>query len=149
MNKKHLPIINLFIVIAILTSPVFAQRPMVKNEKSESVTSDKTPLNGSVFCGYEFDGINAYWSLSIKADSNNKELYDVVWTLPLADQNYRDAEKLVLTSNNGKKVKFIRVNNNWRYEADIDSNGNLVNGTIFDNEKQIFSKNVWKLFKVK
>jgi len=87
--------------------------------------------------------------MSIKVTGNNKELYEVVWTLPLQDQNYRDAEKLVLTSNDGRKVKFLRVNNNNQYEAEIDSNGNLVNGTIFDIEKQTFSKSVWRLFKVK
>ena len=149
MNKKIQLVLNIFIVIALLISPVCAQRALVKTEKAESVKNDKLSLNGSVFCGYEFDGTDAYWSMSIKVNGNNKELYEVVWTLPLHDQNYRDAEKLVLTSNDGKKVKFLRVNNNNQYEAEIDPNGNLVNGTIFDIEKQTFSKSVWRLFKVK
>jgi hypothetical protein len=149
MNKKYLPVLNAFIVIALLTSPVCAQRALVKTEKAESVKNDKLSLSGSVFCGYEFDGTDAYWSMSIKVNGNNKELYEVVWTLPLHDQNYRDAEKLVLTSNDGKKVKFLRVNNNWRYEAEIDSKGNLVNGVIYDTEKQDYVKNVWSLLKVK
>ena len=141
--------LNVFIVIALSTSPIFAQRALTKGGKDESVKSDKVSLKGSVFCGYEFDGTDAYWSMSIKVMGNNKELYEVVWTLPLHDQNYRDAEKLVLTSNDGRKVKFLRVNNNNQYEAEIDSNGNLVDGTIFDIEKQTFSKSVWRLFKVK
>jgi hypothetical protein len=93
--------------------------------------------------------------MAIKPSANNKELFEVVWTKPLStaappyDFNYRVAEKLVLTSNDGRKVKFLRVNNNNQYEAEIDSNGNLVNGTIFDIEKQTFSKSVWRLFKVK
>jgi hypothetical protein len=149
MNKKRLMVQNVFIVIALLTSPVLAQRGLTKGEKSESVKSDKVSLNGSVFCGYEFDGTDACWSMSIKVMGNNKELYDVVWTLPLQDQNYRDAEKLVLTSNDGKKIKFLRVNSNWRYEAEIDSKGNLVNGVIYDTEKQDYVKNVWSLLKVK
>ena len=149
MNKKIQMTLNVFIVIALSTSPIFAQRALTKGGKDESVKSDKVSLNGSVFCGYEFDGTDAYWSMSIKVMGNNKELYEVVWTLPLHDQNYRDAEKLVLTSNDGRKVKFLRVNNNNQYEAEIDPNGNLVNGTIFDIEKQTLSKSVWRLFKVK
>ena len=149
MNKKIQLVLNIFIVIALLTSPVCAQRALVKTEKAESVKNDKLSLNGSVFCGYEFDGTDAYWSMSIKVNGNNKELYEVVWTLPLQDQNYRDAEKLVLTSNDGKKIKFLRVNSNWRYEAEIDSKGNLVNGVIYDTEKQDYVKNVWSLLKVK
>ena len=149
MNKKIQLVLNIFIVIALSTSPVFAQRALTKGGKDESVKSDKVSLNGSVFCGYEFDGTDACWSMSIKVTGNNKELYEVVWTLPLQDQNYRDAEKLVLTSNDGKKIKFLRVNNNWRYEAEIDSKGNLVNGVIYDTEKQEYVKNVWSLLKVK
>jgi hypothetical protein len=149
MNKKSLMVQNVFIVIALLISPVLAQRGLTKGEKNENVKSDKVSLNGSVFCGYEFDGTDACWSMSIKVTGNNKELYEVVWTLPLQDQNYRDAEKLVLTSNDGKKIKFLRVNNNWRYEAEIDSKGNLVNGVIYDTEKQDYVKNVWSLLKVK
>jgi uncharacterized protein YycO len=93
--------------------------------------------------------------MAIKTTANNKELFEVVWTKPLStaaapyDYNYRDAEKLVLLANDGKKVKFLRVNNNNQYGADIDSNGSLVNGTVFDIEKQTFSKSVWRLFKVK
>jgi len=155
MNKKNQLVLNIFIVIALLTSPVFAQRALTKGGKDESVKSDKVSLNGSVFCGYEYDGSSDYWSMAIKPSANNKELFEVVWTKPLStaappyDFNYRVAEKLVLTSNDGRKVKFLRVNNNNQYEAEIDSNGNLVNGTIFDIEKQTFSKSVWRLFKVK
>ena len=148
MNNIHLPI-KVFVVIILFISPVFAQRPLVNTDKPQNVTGEKLSLNGSVFCGYEFDGTDSYWSMSIKVNGNNKELYDVVWTLPLHDQNYRDAEKLVLTSNDGKKVKFLRVNYNSQYEAEIDSNGNLVNGTVFDIDKQTYYKSVWRLFKVK
>jgi hypothetical protein len=155
MNKKCFPVLNVFIAIALLASPVFAQRALTKGGKDESVKGDKVSLNGSVFCGYEYDGSSDYWSMAIKPSANNKELFEVVWTKPLStaappyDFNYRVAEKLVLTSNDGRKVKFLRVNNNNQYEAEIDSNGNLVNGTIFDIEKQTFSKSVWRLFKVK
>jgi len=155
MNKECFPVLNVFIVIALLASPVFAQRALTKGGKDESVKGDKVSLNGSVFCGYEYDGSSDYWSMAIKPSANNKELFEVVWTKPLStaappyDFNYRVAEKLVLTSNDGRKVKFLRVNNNNQYEAEIDSNGNLVNGTIFDIEKQTFSKSVWRLFKVK
>ena len=68
---------------------------------------------------------------------------------PPYDSNYRDAEKLVLTKNDGKKVSFLRSNNNWRYEAEIDAKGNLINGVIFDMEKQQPVKNIWQLLKVK
>jgi hypothetical protein len=155
MNKKCFPVLNVFIAIALLASPVFAQRALTKGGKDESVKGDKVSLNGSVFCGYEYDGSSDYWSMAIKPSANNKELFEVVWTKPLStaappyDFNYRVAEKLVLTSNDGRKVKFLRVNNNNQYEAEIDSNGNLVNGTIFDIEKQTFNKSVWSLFKVK
>jgi hypothetical protein len=93
--------------------------------------------------------------MAIKPNASNKELFEVIWTKPLStaappyDFNYRVAEKLVLTSNDGKKVKFLRVNYNNQYEADVDSNGNLVNGTIFDIEKKTLSKGVWSLLKVK
>jgi len=51
MNKKIQLVLNIFIVIALLTSPVFAQRALTKGGKDESVKSDKVSLNGSVFCG--------------------------------------------------------------------------------------------------
>jgi hypothetical protein len=128
---------------------------LVKGERTESVKSDMVSLNGSVFCGYEYDGSSDYWSMAIKPNTNNKELFEVVWTKPLStaappyDFNYRVAEKLVLTSNDGKKVKFLRVNYNDQYEANIDSNGNLVDGTVFNIERQAYVKKVWSLLKVK
>ena len=96
-----------------------------------------------------------WFDAALTPNDKNKELFEVVWTKPLStmappyDHNYRDAEKLVLTNNDGKKAKFLRVNNNHQYEAEIDSNGNLVNGTVFDIEKQTFRKSIWRLFKVK
>jgi hypothetical protein len=155
MNKKIQIVLNVFIVIALFTSPVFAQRALTKGEKNESVKSDKVSLNGSVFCGYEFDGTDDYWSMAIKVSGNNKELYEVVWTRPLStmappyDFNYRDAEKMVLINSNGKNIKLLRVNNNHYYEAEIDANGNLVKGTIFNVEKNEYTKGVWNLLRVK
>jgi hypothetical protein len=49
INKKIHLVLNIFIVIALLTSPVFAQRALTKGGKDESVKSDKVSLNGSVF----------------------------------------------------------------------------------------------------
>ena len=127
----------------------------MKTQKAESVKSDKLSLNGTVFCGYEYDGTDDYWSMALKVTGNNKELYEVVWTRPLStmappyDCTWRDAEKMVLINSNGKKIKLLRVNFNCYYEAEIDSNGNLVNGTIFDIEKKTLNKSVWRLFKVK
>ena len=155
MNKKIQLVLNIFIAIALLTSPVFAPRALTKGEKNESVKSDKVPLNGSVFCGYEFDGTDDYWSMAIKVTGNSKELYEVVWTRPLStmappyDCTWRGAEKMVLINSNGKKIKLLRVNFNCYYEAEIDSNGNLVNGTIFGVDKNEYTKGVWSLLKVK
>ena len=126
-----------------------------KGKNTEAAGGGILPLDCVVYSGYEYDGSNDHWSMAIKSNEKNKQLFEVVWTKPLStmappyDSNYRDAEKLVLTKNDGKKVSFLRSNNNWRYEAEIDAKGNLINGVIFDMEKQQPVKNIWQLLKVK
>jgi hypothetical protein len=152
MNKN---VLTAILGLVLSCAPTFLQDSAASEKKTEIQKKEISPLDGAVYAGYEYDGSSDYWSMAIKTTANNKELFEVVWTKPLStaaapyDYNYRDAEKLVLLANDGKKVKFLRVNNNNQYEADIDSNGSLVNGTVFDIEKQTFSKSVWRLFKVK
>ena len=152
MNKK---IFTTILGLVLACGPALSEDSASSDKRSEKQKKEISPLDGAVYAGYEYDGTSDYWSMAIKINDKNKELFEVVWTKPLStmappyDHNYRDAEKLVLTNNDGKKAKFLRVNNNHQYEAEIDSNGNLVNGTVFDIEKQTFRKSIWRLFKVK
>jgi hypothetical protein len=145
MNKKIL-MLNFLLVLLCVTS----------HAEDDSKKSQKVfTLAGSTYCGYETHESGDYWSMAITVASTNKGLFDVVWTKPLSklpppyDNTYRLAETLVMKSSDGKKVKFIRPN--WRqyYEADVDSNGNLINGTVSEIESGKTTKSVWSLFKVK
>ena len=134
---------------------LFAEDSLAKRENTDAIKREIKPLDGSVYCGYEYDGTSDYWSMAIKSNEKNRELFEVAWTKPLStlappyDYKYRNAEKLVLTGNDGKKVSFLRSDQNSRYEAEIDSEGNLINGIIFDMEKQKYYKSNWRLLKVK
>ena len=154
MNKKFLTTI-LGLVLA--CGPAFSEDSAYSDKKSEKQKKEISQLDGSVYAGYEYDGTSDYWSMAIKTNDENKEFFEfeVVWTKPLStiappyDHNYRNAEKLVLTSNDGKKVKFIRPNCRQYYEAELDSNGNIINGTVTEIESGKTFKSVWKLLKVK
>jgi len=145
MNKKNL-ILNFLLVLLCVISHA-------ENDSKES--QKVVTLAGSTFCGYETHESGDYWSMAITVASANKELFDVVWTKPLSkssppyDNTYRDAETLVMKSSDGKKVKFIRPNCRQYYEADVDANGNLINGTVSEIESGKTTKSVWNLFKVK
>jgi hypothetical protein len=152
MNKKICLINSTLILACIAAFAEDASKDSVNNEKAVQKGSS---LAGSVFCGYELHETGAYWSMAITTSSTNKEIFDVVWTKPLSkssppyDNKYRNSESLVLKSVENKKVKFARPTYRQNYEAEIDSDGNLVNGTISEIESGKTTKSVWKLFKVK
>ena len=106
MNKRLLTTTLGLVLLCALT---FSENFAPSREKSEKQKKENLPLDGAVYAGYEYDGSSDYWSMAIKATANNKELFEVVWTKPLfiaaapCDYNYRDAEKLVLSSNDGEK----------------------------------------------
>ena len=83
-----------------------------------------------------------------KTDKENE--YEVTWTLPFYDQKYRNGEIFILSKNSDGKVQFKRGRPEYHlYDAEIDTKGNLVNGSRFVLEKSKNDKTKWNLFKVK
>ena len=154
MNKK---ILTTVLGLVLACGPAFAGDSASSDKKSEKQKKEISPLDGAVYAGYECNATGDYWSMAIKTIDKDKELFEfeVVWTKPLStmappyDYHYRDAEKLVLTNNDGKKVRFIRPNCRQYYEAELDSDGNLINGTVTEIESGKSLKSIWKLLKVK
>jgi hypothetical protein len=126
------------------------ERPeIVRTVKDEKTISVK-PLDGVLYYGFEDDKSFVYAAFLKKELNNNK--FEVTWTLPFYDQKYRGSQPFELIKNDTRNIVMIRGNpGEWVYEAEIDSNGNLVNGKryVLKNGEKDRQDAVWNLYKVK
>jgi len=84
-------------------------------------------FDGSLYYGLENDNSFVY-ACFLKRGPDEKEI-EVTWTLPYDDQNYRGIDKFYLTQNSEGKIQMQRGSPaRWIYEAEIDPQGNLING---------------------
>ena len=150
MNKKIFEIFALlFFVCSIEGLAQLSNKQLGEQKSGTKQGAEKiNKLEGELFYGYEDDGSFVYAMFLKKTDKENE--YEVAWTLPFYDQKYRNGEIFILSKNSGSKVQFKRGRPEYHlYDAEIDTKGNLVNGSRFVLEKSKNYKTKWNLFKVK